>query len=184
MEHKIKRIVQRLLFSKIEPGLTMRGLAGEEPLVYKELILETIKPSELTLVDLTWSKERKAAGVKLENIQQEIVPIMDCDFCDTFKSSGVTLRTIKEAMDERCNNRYLLYTLCLRGAPLVTTWDWLNRNIYDNTLTEFSKDKIFTSGYYGKNYLMELKHEQSSFIESVIYHYKDTHPMVTGLVHW
>ena len=40
----------------------MRGLAGEEPLVYKELILETIKPSELTLVDLTWSKERKAAG--------------------------------------------------------------------------------------------------------------------------
>lgn len=123
MEHKIKRIVQRLLFSKIEPGLTMRGLAGEEPLVYKELILETIKPSELTLVDLTWSKERKAAGV--------------------------TLRTIKEAMDERCNNRYLLYTLCLRGAPLVTTWDWLNRNIYDNTLTEFSKDKIFTSGYYG-----------------------------------
>lgn len=153
MEHKIKRIVQRLLFSKIEPGLTMRGLAGEEPLVYKELILETIKPSELTLVDLTWSKERKAAGVKLENIQQEIVPIMDCDFCDTFKNSGVTLRTI-------------------------------NRNIYDNTLTEFSKDKIFTSGYYGKNYLMELKHEQSSFIESVIYHYKDTHPMVTGLVHW
>lgn len=156
MEHKIKRIVQRLLFSKIEPGLTMRGLAGEEPLVYKELILETIKPSELTLVDLTWSKERKAAGVKLENIQQEIVPIMDCDFCDTFKNSGATLRTIKEAMDERC----------------------------DNTLTEFSKDKIFTSGYYGKNYLMELKHKQSSFIESVIYHYKDTHPMVTGLVHW
>lgn len=158
MEHKIKRIVQRLLFSKIEPGLTMRGLAGEEPLVYKELILETIKPSELTLVDLTWSKERKAAGV--------------------------TLRTIKEAMDERCNNRYLLYTLCLRGAPLAATWDWLNRNIYDNTITEFSKDKIFTSGYYGKNYLMELKHEQSSFMESVIYHYKDTHPMVTGLVHW
>lgn len=158
MEHKIKRIVQRLLFSKIEPGLTMRGLAGEEPLVYKELILETIKPSELTLVDLTWSKERKAAGV--------------------------TLRTIKEAMDERCNNRYLLYTLCLRGAPLATTWDWLNRNIYGNTLTEFSKDKIFTSGYYGKNYLMELKHKQSSFIESVIYHYKDTHPMVTGLIHW
>lgn len=150
MEHKIKRIVQRLLFSKIEPGLTMRGLAGEEPLVYKELILETIKPSELTLVDLTWSKERKAAGVKLENIQQEIVSIMDCDFCDTFKNSGVTLRTIKEAMDERCNNRYLLYTLCLRGAPLAATWDWLNRNIYDNTLTEFSKDKIFTSGYYGK----------------------------------
>lgn len=36
MEHKIKRIVQRLLFSKIEPGLTMRGLAGEEPLVYKD----------------------------------------------------------------------------------------------------------------------------------------------------
>ena len=104
--------------------------------------------------------------------------------CDTFKNSGVTLRTIKEAMDERCNNRYLLYTLCLRGAPLSATWDWLNRNIYDNTLTEFSKDKIFTSGYYGKNYLMELKHEQSSFIESVIYHYKDTHPMVTGLIHW
>lgn len=125
MEHKIKRTVQRLLFSKIEPGLTMRGLAGEEPLVYKELILETIKPSELTLVDLTWSKERKAAGVKLENIQQEIVPIMDCDFCDTFKNSGVTLRTIKEAMDERCNNRYLLYTLCLRGAPLSATWDGL-----------------------------------------------------------
>lgn len=23
---------------------------------------------------------------------------MDCDFCDTFKNSGVTLRTIKEAM--------------------------------------------------------------------------------------
>lgn len=42
----------------------------------------------------------------------------------------------------------------------------------------------FTSGYYGKNYLMELKHEQSSFMESVIYHYKDTHPMVTGLIHW
>lgn len=61
--------------------------------------------------------------------------------CDTFKNSGVTLRTIKEAMDERCNNRYLLYTLCLRGAPLSATWDWLNRNIYDNTLTEFSKDK-------------------------------------------
>ena len=29
---------------------------------------------------------------------------------------------------------------------------------------------------------MELKHRQSSFIE--IYHYKDTHPMVTGLIHW
>ena len=184
MEHKIKRTVQRLLFSKIEPGLTMRGLAGEEPLVYKELILETIKPSELTLVDNVWSKEREAAGVKWEYIQKEIVSIMDCDFCDTFKNSGVILRAIKEAMDERCSNRYLLYTLCLRGAPLAATWDWLNRNIYDNTLTEFSKDKIFSSGYYGKNYLMELKHEQSSFIESVIYHYKDTHPMVTGLVHW
>lgn len=106
MEHKIKRIVQRLLFSKIEPGLTMRGLAGEEPLVYKELILETIKPSELTLVDLTWSKERKAAGVKLENIQQEIVPIMDCD---TFKNSGVTLRTIKEAMDVVIGICYIHY---------------------------------------------------------------------------
>lgn len=68
MEHKIKRTVQRLLFSKIEPGLTMRGLAGEEPLVYKELILETIKPSELTLVDKVWSKEREAAGVKCEYI--------------------------------------------------------------------------------------------------------------------
>lgn len=119
MEHKIKRTVQRLLFSKIEPGLTMRGLAGEEPLVYKELILETIKPSELTLVDLTWSKERKAAGVKLENIQQEIVPIMDCDFCDTFKNSGVTLRTIKEAMDERCNNRYLLLGIGLIETSMI-----------------------------------------------------------------
>lgn len=184
MEHEIKRTVQKILFRNIQSGLAMRGLAGWESEVYRDLVQRIIKPSELTLVDIDPVRATQI-GVKCEYLQDGLSPIMDCDFCETYKKSGETLKLIKVALDnENYNDRYLLFTLCLRGAPLHSTLEWLNENIYKGTLKNIINDTIYTYGSYGGHYLIELLHEQSIFKKSIMYHYKDTHPMITGMIQW
>lgn len=168
LDAKVKRYVQRRLFSKIGKAKTILGLAGTHP---EEYIKVLPYHKRIVLVDFNPANDRVVRNSLvgefdlLSNEEAHYSPItfVDCDFCKTYKNCGDDLLYIYNKMKKNfVRNKHISFTFSLRGAGYIETLRFLcenfpefKRNLYDNC--PFKRETFTNRRFYkqcGNNFYM------------------------------
>lgn len=131
---RVKRYVQKRLFSKINKTKTILGLAGTYPEKYievlpyhKNVILVDFNP-----VNDSIRRNSLVGEFDLINSQPahyNPITFVDCDFCKSILNCGDDLLYIYNKMKRSTvRNKYIAFTFSLRGVGLTKTWKWLKEN--------------------------------------------------------
>lgn len=183
-----KRLVQKELFRGISSN-ELLALGGDSPEEYLKVIKNKFK--RITLVDMKYAYSvniNEFITLKPGLIQrQQPKNVIDCDFCASVDSDGDILLEILEKMQIKGRKykkkKSLLFTFSTRTiGGLEYTIDWLNLNLYNNSLFIHTEEKIVTSQYRG--YIRKMIHSQHTFEESLLLRYRDTSNMVSGRISW
>lgn len=131
LDARVKRYVQRRLFSKIDKTKTILGLAGTHPEKYlevlpyhKNVILVDFNPVNDSV------RRNSLVGefdlVNSQPAQYSPITFVDCDFCKSILSCGDDLLYIYNKMKRSTvRNKYIVFTFSLRGVGEQATLKWL-----------------------------------------------------------
>lgn len=140
LDAKVKRYVQKRLFSQVRSARMILGLAGPYPYEYMRSIFRNIHFGDSTnirLVDLNPAADvvRKNTIVAEFDILQYNHPdrcpvtFVDCDFCKSIINCGDDLLYIYNKMKKNnVRNKYITFTFSLRKVGLEATLNWLLHN--------------------------------------------------------
>lgn len=131
LDARVKRYVQRRLFSKIDKTKTILGLAGTHPEKYievlpyhKNVILVDFNP-----VNDSVRRNSLVGEFDLVNSQPahyNPITFVDCDFCRSIINCGDDLLYIYNKMKlSTVRNQYIAFTFSLRGIGEKATLIWL-----------------------------------------------------------
>lgn len=135
LDARVKRYVQKRLFSKIDKTKTILGLAGTHPEKYvevlpyhKQVILVDFNP-----VNDSVRRNSLVGEFDLINSQPAYynpITLVDCDFCKSVLSCGDDLLYIYNKM-KRSNvkNKYIAFTFSLRNVGEEITLKWLQEHL-------------------------------------------------------
>lgn len=187
-----KRVAQHYLLSHVKINYNnnyhITGFAGDNPLEYKSILDQHFNPQSITLCD----KNKYLPGVyHIDILNLPITNVIDLDFEGTYITCGETviemlyrLRTHLFNRQGRPISKYFMLTFSLRQTGIQKTLEWLNRNLYNNTLSVAGTEIIIKGQSEIKcaGYVKAIVHTQSVFKESVIVQYADTSHMLSLIV--
>ena len=187
-----KRIAQHYLLSHIKIQFTnnyhVTGFAGDNPFEYREILNQHFNPQSITLCD----KDKYLPGVYHTDILNlPTTNVIDLDFEGTYITCGETALEMLRRLRTRIFNKqgkpvskYLAITFSLRATGIQKTLEWLNKNLYKNTLSIAGTEIILKGQSEIKcaGYVKTIVHTQSVFKESVMVQYADTSHMLSLIV--
>lgn len=187
-----KRVAQHYLLSHIKIPFTnnyhVTGFAGDNPFEYREILNQHFNPQSITLCD----KDKYLPGVYHTDILNlPTTNIIDLDFEGTYITCGETALEMLKRLRTRIFNKqgkpvskYLAITFSLRATGIQKTLEWLNKNLYKNTLSIVGTEIILKGQSEIKcaGYVKTIVHTQSVFKESVMVQYADTSHMLSLVV--
>lgn len=127
LDAKVKRFVQKRLFSHIPKTKTILGLAGTHPEKYmeyhKQVILVDFNPVNSSI------RRNSLIGEFDLVAHHSPITFVDCDFCKSIVSCGDDLIYIYNKMKKSLvKNKYIAFTFSLRVVGFDATLDWLKAN--------------------------------------------------------
>lgn len=142
LDARVKRYVQRRLFSKIDKTKTILGLAGTHPEKYievlpyhKNVILVDFNP-----VNDSVRRNSLVGEFDLVNSQPahyNPITFVDCDFCRSIINCGDDLLYIYNKMKKSTvKNKYIAFTFSLRNVGEQPTLKWLQNHFPELGLTD------------------------------------------------
>lgn len=179
LDAKVKRYVQRRLFSKIDKTKTILGLAGTHPEEYvkvlpyhKRIILVDFNPVSNRVVRNSLVGEFDL--LSNEDAHYSPVTFVDCDFCKSILNCGDDLLYIYNKMKRNLvRNKYIAFTFSLRGVGLEKTLEWLLSNFQELYIQ--SPKSLDLSILQHRQYVKEWS--------SVLFGYRDSGDnMISGLI--
>lgn len=190
LDARVKRYVQRRLFSKIDKTKTILGLAGTHPEKYievlpyhKRLVLVDFKPSR------SYVRRNSLVGefdlLNAYAADYNPVTFVDCDFCKTIKSCGDDLMYIYKKMKRSTvRNKHIAFTFSVRNAGLSETISWL-RQIEELHLPY--NEPIISKKIQGTEIFDKFQFVKQFFTQSGkaldLYEYRDSGAiMISGLI--
>lgn len=179
----IKREVQHILFTTVnKKGCKVTGLAGNYPEEYKKLLKLHFACKQIQLVDFNIIKE---GYINMPISKVPMTMVVDCDFCSSIINSGEEFLKVKYNMEEKYKRKkkVLAFTFSNRLAGgLSRTIQWLNENLYENTLVLNNID--ISKSLSSHEHWRIIGHNQSNFEQSVLISYRDTSSMISGIISW
>lgn len=174
-----KRQSQALLMANLpEPilGQEITGLAGDEPSEYMQLLFKYFRYKAVHLYSLSSDHPL----VHRDNIlKAPVTRIMDLDWEGTIINYGMTTKLIFDEMYKLRGKKVLMLTFSYRNG-LEETIEWLNKNIFDNTL---SVNGVLLKGGVGrKGYIHIMDVFQSKFKHCGINTYTDSGMTMLSLI--
>lgn len=187
-----KRVAQHYLLSHVKINYNnnyrVTGFAGDNPFEYREILNQHFNPQSITLCD----KDKYLPGVYHTDILNlPITNVIDLDFEGTYITCGETALEMLKRLRTRIFNKqgkpvskYLAITFSLRATGIQKTLEWLNKNLYKNTLSIAGTEIILKGQSEIKcaGYVKTIVHTQSVFKESVMVQYADTSHMLSLIV--
>lgn len=180
LDAKVKRFVQKRLFSHIPKTKTILGLAGTHPEKYmevlpyhKQVILVDFNPVNSSI------RRNSLIGefdlVTSQPAHHSPITFVDCDFCKSIVSCGDDLIYIYNKMKKSLvKNKYIAFTFSLRVVGFDATLDWLKANFPELSVENRNINR----------YVPEMKRRQ--YIEELnptLYIYRDSGDnMISGLI--
>lgn len=185
----VKRQVQNLLFTTVNcKNSRITGLAGCNSQEYLNILCKSFNPRNISLVDF----EENSKRINQRCISRmPATPIMDCDFCKGIISDGPILlkvfNNMKKSFPDKSIKKILSFNFnfARQGSSKDETYEWLNKNLYNGTLSinSVSKQVIKNKNTYNP-YIYIINHNQSKFYESLIIQYRESSQMISGIVSW
>ena len=134
LDARVKRFVQRRLFSQIDKTKTILGLAGTHPDKYKEVlpyhkqvILVDFNPVNDSIIRNSLIGEFDLRTSQPAHYSP--ITFVDCDFCRSILNCGDDLLYIYNKMKRSTvRNKYIAFTFSLRGVGEQLTLKWLQEN--------------------------------------------------------
>lgn len=187
-----KRVAQHYLLSHVKINYNnnyrVTGFAGDNPFEYREILNQHFNPQSITLCD----KDKYLPGVYHTDILNlPVTNVIDLDFEGTYITCGETALEMLKRLRTRIFNKqgkpvskYLAITFSLRATGIQKTLEWLNKNLYKNTLSIAGTEIILKGQSEIKcaGYVKTIVHTQSTFKESVMVQYADTSHMLSLIV--
>ena len=187
-----KRVAQHYLLSHVKINYNnnyhVTGFAGNNPSEYRKILNQHFNPQSITLCD----KDKYLPGVYHTDILNlPTTNVIDLDFEGTYITCGKTalemlrrLRTHIFNKQGKPVSKYLAIIFSLRATGIQKTLEWLNKNLYKNTLYIAGIEIILKGQSEIKcaGYVKTIVHTQSIFKESVIVQYADTSHMLSLIV--
>ena len=187
-----KRVAQHYLLSHVKINYNnnyhVTGFAGDNPFEYREILNQHFNPQSITLCD----KDKYLPGVYHTDILNlPTTNVIDLDFEGTYITCGETALEMLKRLRTRIFNKqgkpvskYLAITFSLRATGIQKTLEWLNKNLYKNTLSIAGTEIILKGQSEIKcaGYVKTIVHTQSVFKESVMVQYADTSHMLSLIV--
>lgn len=192
LDARVKRYVQRRLFSKIDKTKTILGLAGTHPEKYievlpyhKNVILVDFNPVNDSV------RRNSLVGefdlINSQPAQYSPITFVDCDFCKSILNCGDDLLYIYNKMKRSTvRNKYIAFTFSLRGVGLAKTWEWLRENfkelnIHSNVPLASLDDIINLDLLQKRQYVRQYRGSAGCPIN--LYGYRDSGDnMISGLI--
>ncbi len=192
LDARVKRYVQKRLFSKIDKTKTILGLAGTHPEKYIEVLPYH---KQVILVDfnpVNDSVRRNSLVGEFDLINSQPahyspITFVDCDFCKSILSCGDDLLYIYNKMKRSTvKNKYIAFTFSLRGVGLTKTWQWLKENFKElniqsnvplSSLDDITNLNLIQKRQYVRQYYDSTGHPIN------LYGYRDSGAcMISGLI--
>lgn len=130
LDAKVKRYVQSQLFACVKGIQTIIGLAGPHPEEYLKVLPKcdnTILIDKYPVSDLVRCGDLTTEFSKIFKENPQSTYLVDCDFCNTMKSSGRDLEYIYDILKQSGKVNYLSFTFSLRGVGKDITTLWLGQ---------------------------------------------------------
>ena len=184
---RVKRYVQKRLFSKIDKTKTILGLAGTHPEKYIEVLPyhKSVILVDFNPVNDSVRRNSLVGEFDLVNSQPahySPITFVDCDFCKSILNCGDDLLYIYNKM-KRSNvrNKYIAFTFSLRGVGEEKTLKWLQDNFPELGINTILSHSINLSILQHRQYVKEYCHRDGKPIN--LFGYRDSGDnMISGLI--
>lgn len=191
LDARVKRYVQNQLFSCVENINTIIGLAGSNPEEYLKVLP---KCDDIILIDknpvndLVKSGDLVTEFNKIFKENPQSIYLIDCDFCNTMKSSGRDFEYIYDILKKSGESNYLSFTFSLRGIGKEFMSLWLGQRFPEIGIPSFLQLEpfinnpipIIVSGMGHRQYCRRLN---TNVDYNNLYYYRDSGDnMISGII--
>lgn len=175
LDAKVKRFVQKRLFSHIPKTKTILGLLIQKNIwnYHKQVILVDFNPVNSSI------RRNSLIGefdlVTSQPAHHSPITFVDCDFCKSIVSCGDDLIYIYNKMKKSLvKNKYIAFTFSLRVVGFDATLDWLKVNFPELSVENRNINR----------YVPEMKRRQYiKELNPALYIYRDSGDnMISGLI--
>lgn len=188
LDAKVKRFVQRRLFSRIDKAKTILGLAGTHPEEYMKILPYH---KQVILVDynpVNPSVRRNSLVGEFDLITSQLanhnpITFVDCDFCKSVVTCGDDFTYIYNKMKKSAiHNKYIAFTFSLRNVGLERTLEFLSQ--FMNIPKCYSAPSLHICELKSRQFVKQfLSTDESTTTRLPLYMYRDSGAcMISGLI--
>lgn len=188
LDAKVKRFVQRRLFSRIDKAKTILGLAGTHPEEYMKILPYH---KQVILVDynpVNPSVRRNSLVGEFDLITSQPanhspITFVDCDFCKSVVTCGDDFTYIYNKMKKSAiHNKYIAFTFSLRNVGLERTLEFLSQ--FMNIPKCYSATSLHVCELKSRQFVKQfLSTDESTTTRLPLYMYRDSGAcMISGLI--
>lgn len=188
LDAKVKRFVQRRLFSRIDKAKTILGLAGTHPEKYMKILPYH---KQVILVDynpVNPSVRRNSLVGEFDLITSQPanhnpITFVDCDFCKSVVTCGDDFTYIYNKMKKSAiHNKYIAFTFSLRNVGLERTLEFLSQ--FMNIPKCYSAPSLHICELKSRQFVKQfLSTDESTTTRLPLYMYRDSGAcMISGLI--
>lgn len=188
LDAKVKRFVQRRLFSRIDKAKTILGLAGTHPEEYMKILPYH---KQVILVDynpVNPSVRRNSLVGEFDLITSQPanynpITFVDCDFCKSVVTCGDDFTYIYNKMKKSAiHNKYIAFTFSLRNVGLERTLEFLSQ--FMNIPKCYSAPSLHICELKSRQFVKQfLSTDESTTTRLPLYMYRDSGAcMISGLI--
>jgi hypothetical protein len=188
LDAKVKRFVQRRLFSRIDKAKTILGLAGTHPEEYmkilpyhKQVILVDYNPVNPSV------RRNSLVGefdlITSQPVNHNPITFVDCDFCKSVVTCGDDFTYIYNKMKKSAiHNKYIAFTFSLRNVGLERTLEFLSQ--FMNIPKCYSAPSLHICELKSRQFVKQfLSTDESTTTRLPLYMYRDSGAcMISGLI--
>lgn len=187
LDARVKRFVQRSLFSKIDMAKTILGLAGTHPEEYMKVLPQHKRAILVDYNPVNSSVRRNSLVGEFDLVTSQPanyspITFVDCDFCKSIAVCGDDFTYIYNKMKKSTvRNQYIAFTFSLRGVGINKTLNFLKQFMNIPLFTR--KQSLYISGMQYRQYVMQFADLDDPSIKLPLYIYRDSGDnMISGLI--